>query len=338
MSSAQPPGSMGAFQLLPLVEAAGALGLEADRLLACINVRAEELEDPRCRLPLGVEFALWDALQEMTQDPLVALRVGATVRVGVYGAYEYVLRNSLTLRACVERAHRFQRLVDDVTTISLVETADEATLRVARAGGYPVPPRGVECLFVVLARLGREQYGEGVPKQVRFAHPAPTDAHVFEKHFGCPVRFGAWHNEIVVDRELVDRPANGVDPHLGRVLEDHLNHLLQTVPQQDAFILRARGAVHDALAAGHVSMDEVARRLSMSPRTLRRHLEQRGTSYKLMLDDLRRALALQLVEQADDPLDAIAARLGFSEPSTFYRAFKRWSGTTPAAHRAQHRS
>ena len=73
-----------------------------------------------------------------------------------------------------------------------------------------------------------------------------------------------------------------------------------------------------------------------TPRSSSSQLDEHGTSYKLLLDELRRELALRWVAATDQPLDVIASRLGFTEPSTFYRAFKRWSGTTPAGHRSKH--
>jgi AraC-like DNA-binding protein len=121
---------------------------------------------------------------------------------------------------------------------------------------------------------------------------------------------------------------------LAVVLEEHMQRLLESLPREDPFVHRARGELLQALQRGGASLEAVAEALHVSPRTLRRRLEEHGTSYKALLDELRRELAYHYVGRTGEPPDAIAARLGFTEPSTFYRAFKRWSGTTPALFRA----
>jgi AraC-like DNA-binding protein len=125
------------------------------------------------------------------------------------------------------------------------------------------------------------------------------------------------------------------DPALALVLEEHMQRLLEGLPTQDPFVHRTCGELLQALQRGAASLEVLADALHVSPRTLRRRLEEHGTSYKTLLDELRRELAFHYVGRSGEPTDAIAARLGFTEPSTFYRAFKRWSGTTPALYRAK---
>jgi AraC-like DNA-binding protein len=109
--------------------------------------------------------------------------------------------------------------------------------------------------------------------------------------------------------------------------------LLDNLPKEDPFVHRARSVLLEALANGDASLEAAAAALHVGTRTLRRRLEEHGTSYKALLDEVRRELAYHYVGTTEEPLAAVAARLGFTEPSTFYRAFKRWSGTTPAAYR-----
>lgn len=144
------------------------------------------------------------------------------------------------------------------------------------------------------------------------------------------------YNEIVIRRSALDRPVPMADPVLSRVLEEHLTYVLEHLPTEDAFVQRARRMLGDALQRkGDVSLELLARTLHMSERTLRRRLEDQGTSYKNLLDELRRELACHYVARTGESFEETGARLGFADISAFYRAFKRWTATTPAAYRAQ---
>ena len=131
----------------------------------------------------------------------------------------------------------------------------------------------------------------------------------------------------------VDVPQQAADPTLATVLADHMQALLDALPTVDPFVQRARGLLLAGLQNGTASLEALAEGLHVSPRTLRRRLDEHGTSYKTLLDELRRDLAYHYLARSPEPPDVVAARLGFTEASTFYRAFKRWSGTTPARDR-----
>ena len=124
------------------------------------------------------------------------------------------------------------------------------------------------------------------------------------------------------------------DPRLGAVLEAHMEQVLHALPTQDPFVARARGQLGLLLEAGGASLEALAAALHVSTRTLRRRLQEHETSYKALLEDVRHELAKHYVGQTREPFDEVARKLGFSEPSTFYRAFKRWAGMTPALYRS----
>jgi AraC-like DNA-binding protein len=329
------PGTIAVVQLQPVLAAFAAIGGDPSRVLALASVSADELRDPHARVAAGVELAVWHALEQVSGDPLIGVRLAEKIEIGALGGFGYLIRNSSSLRHAVERANRFERLLDDLTSVELIERGEQMAVRLDRTGGYPHPARGLECLFAVLLRVARTLLLPGsAPHSVCFRHPAPPRARELEPFFGCPAHFAQAHDELVFPRELLDLPLFAADPVLAVVLEEHMQRLLESLPREDPFVHRARGELLQALQRGGASLEAVAEALHVSPRTLRRRLEEHGTSYKALLDELRRELAYHYVGRTGEPPDAIAARLGFTEPSTFYRAFKRWSGTTPALFRA----
>lgn len=329
-------GTMSTLNVIPVLDALERLGIDVLRILALAGITNEEVRAPNARVPAAFEFAFWDAIVEHTQDPMIGLRLADQIQVGALGAYEYLVRNSQTIRAAVEQANKFERLMDDLTRIRIIESEHEAALRHYREGGWPHSSYGSECLFGAIVRLGKMIMPDEPVLGVRFVHAANGDLRMYESHFGCPVMFNAPYNEIVIRRSALDRRVDNADPVLSRVLEEHLTHVLEALPTEHAFVQRARRLLGDALQRqADISLEQLARSLHMSERTLRRRLEEHGTSYKNLLDELRRELACHYVARTNESFEATGARLGFADVSAFYRAFKRWTSTTPAAYRTQ---
>jgi AraC-like DNA-binding protein len=328
------PGTISTLQLQPLVLVLPRLGFDPARIFGRLGLSLEQIADPNARVDAGVEFDVWDAVEEATGDPCFGLRVADEVEAGALGAYEYLLRNSVTLRDAIRLANRYERVVDDLTRVSLIEEGPIARLRLWRVGDYPHPAQGVECVFVVIARLIGSAFPDAFAHEVRFAHRLSGALEERTRRFGCPVKFEQPHSEIVFPARLLDLRIPFADPRLGQVLEEPVQRMLDALPAEDPLIHRARTALAASLAAGSASLETLAGALRLSARTLRRRLEEHGTSYTALLDELRRDLAGHYVSQTEDSFEAVAGRLGFTEPSTFYRAFKRWHGTTPAAYRA----
>lgn len=329
------PGTISTLQLQPLVLVLSKLGLDAQRVFGQLGLSLEYIADSSARVPAGIEFDVWDAVEAAAGDDC-GMRIAEHVEAGALGAYEYLLRNSITLRAAIEAANRYERVVDDLTRVSLIEEGSIARLRLWRVGDYPHPAQGVECTFAVIARLVASAVQGAKLHEVRFAHRQSGSLELRTRWFGCPVSFDQTHSELVFPAAILDARNTFADPRLGQVLEEQVQRMLAALPTEDPLIHRARVMLAALLAAGNASLETLADELHMSARTLRRRLEEQGTSYKALLDDLRKQLACHYVAQTDQSLEQVAARLGFTEPSTFYRAFKRWQGTTPAAYRAQH--
>jgi AraC-like DNA-binding protein len=335
-----PPGTSSTAALKALIRALNDLGYAGDRVVGLAHLGNDLLADPHARIPSEAVFAIWDAVVELTGDPMIGLRVAERIAVGAVGAYEYLLRNSANVRTALEHADRFMRVVSDLTRVSVFEDGDKAHIRMWRDGGYRIPSQQVECIFLVVIRIASEQIARAALRSVAFSHPPNGNPALYARYFGCRVEFATEHNELVVAREALDSPLVRADAGLAMVLEDHVQRLLQALPaqQQDPLVSRVRSLLLAGLGNGKASFDELATTLHMSPRTLRRKLTEHGVAYKTLLDDVRRDVALYYVARDEESLDAVATRLGFSEPSTFYRTFKRWTGTTPALYRSQRHS
>ena len=329
------PGTISPLQLQPLARALPELGLDAERIFGRCGVSLQQLADANQRLPANVEFEVWDAIVAVSGDPLIGLKLADLVNPGALGAYEYMLRNSETLRAAVERAQRYIRVIDDHTVLELVETSEESVIRQVREGGYPHPPAGTECLFAAIFRVLHRSLPAGFAREMRFQHRQRGELQEYTQRFGCAVRFEHSADEVALLPGWLDRKIGRADPRLGEVLEEQVQRMLAELPHADAWSQRARTQLARLLTQGEASLPLLAETMHMSTRTLRRRLLEQETSYKRLLDDVRRDIALYYVSRTEESFDQIAGRLGFAEASAFYRAFKRWADTTPAAYRGR---
>jgi AraC-like DNA-binding protein len=310
-----------------------ALGLDADTILARVGLSRERVADPHGRVPLDVTFRWWDAAVEVSGDPALGLRVGSKLSVGAFGTFEYLIRNSESFSQALERANEFMRLIDDSSVLELQRDGNVAVLRYACKSGQGHAPAVVHAFFAMMVAFVRAEWPAIRFSMVRFAHAAPTDPAVFARHFGCPVRFDEPYNEITFPAAALARGPKGADGALARVLEEHARHLLSQIPDEDPLLQSARSELLKLIDAGKPSHGALAKALRMSERTLRRRLEAAGTSYNAVLDGLRSDLARRYVMDTREGFESIAQRLAFGDASTFFRAFKRWTGMTPAQFR-----
>lgn len=186
-------------------------------------------------------------------------------------------------------------------------------------------------LVVVASQLA------GEPVQalaVEFVHAAQDQVEAYRAVLGVAPRFEVPVACVVLASELLDRPVPAADPGLSRIVTAHAEQLLAASPRpQENIATRVRRQLAEGMAHGQVSLRHVARQLNLSERSLQRRLEDQGTCFADLMDEVRRELALRYIADQHLALGEVAYLLGFSEPSAFHRAFKRWTGMTPAAAR-----
>lgn len=327
-------GTLAAMELSAAIQAMRRLGFDVTAILARAGIGEAALSEPFARIPARQEHRLWAAVESMTKDPAVGLRVGVEhARGGTPSLLEYLIAHSPTVGEALEAVRRMVPLVDDRGHVEVALDGDLARVAIRRDGltrarGY------VDCLTALVFTFYTEHIEGFHLAGVAFARPPPRSARPYAALFGVTPVFQAARNELSFARRFLSEKFAGADPNVGALLRDHAENLLKNVPRGDPFLESVRRELSRELRAGRASPGSVARTLGASVRTLRRRLSALGTSYQALLDEQRRSAACHRLRYSDDSMDLIAETLGFSSRTAFQRAFRRYTGQSPSEYRA----
>lgn len=317
-----------------MLAAAVSLGASPAELLAAARLDPQLLVDPDGRLSLEQVHALLDAIERSTGEDfgLAAARMHSGAPDTVLGL---AVHTSRTLGEAYRRVSRYAPIICDTLEIRVERAGDHVTLTHHQRSVHGAHPRAVEYSLAMLHAIGRKALGERfAPIRVTFEHRAPASTAAQEAFFGIAPSFGAPANELVVDGALIDAPMRDASEEAATQLDRLLEEVLRALPRPYDFIDRVRAAIAAEMRGGTPTLESIAARLRMVPRTLQRRLRQGGgKGFNDLRDELRRELAQRYLARPGIALAEVSYLLGFSEPSTFHRAFRRWTGTTPDAFR-----
>lgn len=278
---------------------------------------------------------MWTQAARLAGDEQFGIHLCELLTADGMGPLGFAVRSSATLGEAYQRVGRYLRLLVLGPVVELHDDGEVARVRHLPPTTGPAPSRhAVEFLLGNLVSMARKGVGPGLtPKATRFRHAPPGRLDAHRALFGRDVRFDQDHDEIQLDRGLLAHPQPRAEPALALVLDRHITSLLAAEPAEQAFLDRVNAALATELERGEPSLAMVASRLHMSPRTLQRRLREEGTSLTERLDRIRQALATRHLSESTRSIGEVAFLLGFSEVSTFHRAFRRWTGVTPVAYR-----
>lgn len=327
---AKAPPTIAATSTLAMVRTAAARGVDTSDLLAAAGLTQEHLEDPDARIPGPTVLALWNGLRERTADPALQLAAPATLPFGAYRVIDYLVAASATVGDGVRRFARFFGLIAEAVTLSIEEDGAAHCLCLARADGGPVPPVYVDYVFSALVSRVRMRIRPNLKVSgVDLRQHEPSATAAYAALFRAPVRFGAALDRLCFSAEEWDSPTESADAALARLMEEHARILARRLPQA---VVGFRAEVQKTIASAPAeggSAPEVARALHVSVRTLQRKLVATGTTFREVSDTVRGQLAEGYLTDPRVSIAEVAFLLGFSDQSSFNRAFRRWTGETP---------
>lgn len=311
-----------------------AKGYDAEAVIKQCGISRSSLNKKNGTIPFEKHCALFGHAAQLTGQDCYGLLLGTRMDPRDAGLLGYLGLASANIKDAIENLCRYARVASDVTDLEMVVADGVGSLSVrlripAAPFGYDQESEFSVSLFL---RACKVFTGKSIkPIRVGFSHSRTTSLRDFKQAFNCPVAFGQDRERVFLDRETLMSPIVTADDRLLEVLKGYGDDILARHANQGPdFKHQVERWIVDLLPRGTATAATIAMELGMSERTLSRRLSDFGLTFKDLLADVRRDLSLKYVVEPELSLKQAAFLLGYSEPSAFSHAFKRWTGETPA--------
>lgn len=286
---------------------------------------------------LALLRAFLDEVARFLAEPHLGSVVAQRTERGTWDLLEYSCRSAPDVRGALRRMSRYVRLANDVVQIRFSDHADRGASVEQTLPGSPlvIDRHGNEFFVATVVLKCRELSGRPlVPTRVEYAHGAPDDVALLHGLLGTDqLTFGQGRNAVFFDAASLDSKLVSFDPSLLSILDRYAEEALESRGNRSAFLVSVRDSIREQLVEGKAVLGATAKTLSVTARTLQRRLTEESTSFGAEVESVREELARVYVSDRARPLMEVAFLLGYSDLSTFVRAFRRWTGVTPARFR-----
>ena len=308
-------------------------GIDPEPLYRELHIDPEVTKNPNKRVPFNTIDLLRAKAVGLAGDPCFGLKIGCGWHPSYHGALGYAWLASSTLRSALGRLSRYLQVISDAGVIDLAENKEGLSV-LLNVKETPIDTVASEDMILAqFITMCRVISGEELdPVSVFFTHPKPACSGSYYALFRCPVDFGAADLRITLPLDLVDKQLTTSNPALVKINEQFI---IEYLAQQDGASVtqRVQNSIMKRLPSGNISDTVISGDLYTSTRTLQRQLKDEGTTYKTILNEVRKELAGKYVYDESLSLSEISFLLGFADISSFSRAFKRWTGHPPSTYR-----
>lgn len=303
--------------------------------LASVGLDDKVLRSPESEIPLAKYVELWEELGRQV-SPSIGLQVGIRTESSELGAYGHAVRCAPSMHMVIRCLTHFIAVLMQGSRVE-VEADDRSVSLIYQITDPAIVQRRQDAEFSIgfALNLMREvtKRPDLNPIRVEFEHRAPVDTSIYREVFDCPVHFGRADNRVCFSRNLLDMPVCTADARLFQALEPFLEQQRETRAASTDLLTRMGRHIASGLGSGGASLEQVASSMKMGVRTLQRRLAEHDLDFSQLVEGVRRALAEDYVAKFDYSFTEIALLLGYSEASSFSRAFRRWTQLTPLQYR-----
>ncbi len=328
-----------------LLDAAAERGVSSSAVMRAVGldegllVRTSTVPLVDRRLPVASHDEVWRYVMQQLRDPGLPIDMARTTRVDAFSLFGFLIKTSPTLGAAFERSRRYLALWTQGGSLDHHRENGVLAIAYRRHNAQTLGARcSAEVVLAEVVAVTRELIGESIPFDVDFAHAAPADITKHQAYFKGAVNFSRGRNALYVPSDLVERRLAAHDESMGGYFEAQATAVLESMGSRDEITTQVSRCLLELLPAGNADLDHVAKMLATSTRTLRRRLEDAGTTFDALLTRTRRELADRYLNDPRISLGEAALLLGFAEQTSFQRAYRRWTGQTPGTYRTTRRT
>lgn len=334
----QPRYTVAGSAILSLLRFGDAHGVKLDALERQLGLDRRELAAPDARVSQSVSHTLWHELATALQAPHLGLDVAEHLDLEGLDVLGHLAVNSVNLRELLDRVVRYNRILHDAGRVEYEVRGHELLVFPGCRGLlHPVPRHVSEYSAALVLGVARLATRANIRVEaVAFRHPAPASTKRLKKFFGVEPTFDAVETVVTLEAKVLELPIAEKHTGVAAYLDRYAQQSLAKLPAaDDGLVAEVRRLLVVGLEQGAPTADHVAAKLGMHPRTLQRRLFEENVSVTGLLEEARRTLAERLLAENRLAIGEVAFLLGYAETSAFHRAFKRWTGRTPAEQRAR---
>ena len=320
-------------QVLLLLEAAKRSGVSSEELLSESSIDPRLLKDGDAGIDKKLFIQLMLAVMRRTEDEFMGFGEGRVSKPGTFSMMAHAVINCATLEKAIRRGIKFYELFDLTIVGRLLQTPDEASIRFVSRAEVNFRPYILEAVVFLTVRFLSWLIGQQiVPKRINLDFPALDDGE-YAAQFPCQVHYKQTHCEILLDSRYMAMPLVQNALSLSKFLRSSLEELMDGDIKNASLNAQIRSIISKEFGNNFPDFSVVCEKLAMTPQTLRRRLKDENTSYQEIKDTIRKDASIYYLSKPELTIDEIALLMGFSEASSFHRAFKKWTGKTPSAYR-----
>lgn len=297
------------------------------------------VNDPNSRVPAAYMERLWRLGEQLTGDADLGLHSAESYNPGALSIVGYVILSCRTAGEALNRLSRYAPLLNEGLHVSVTERDGQTICRFSAVDGldsflHRTPRQVMETLAAgTVVTLKRLATGAVDPVLVTFRHGAPASTAEHQRILGTKIRFGHADDSVVYTTSALETQLISADPALLDVFEGDARRRLELLASRGGVSGRILMLLGGRLKGEVPPLSAIASELAMSERSIQRSLNEEQTSYRQLVDEVRKNLAIEHLSRPGTSATDVAFLLGFSEPSAFTRAFRRWTGTAPTAFR-----
>lgn len=307
------------------------LDINTEEVFRRSRISIKDLYNSNLRTYHRDQERFWQVLESVSEDKNIGLILGEKIPIFKGLVLEYLFISAANYGDGLRCILQYQRLISDAITVELSLKDNQAYLSLNYQNSDS--KQLLDCTLMAASRALQDSSNrELLVERVELSHDGLGDHSLYSRLFNCPVLFGQADNRIYFSPELLTQRSIHSQPELLSLQLQCADTQLAQLHRHD-FIARVRGNIASQLASGDATIATVAENMDIDSLQLKDQLENAQTSFSQILNQYRHQLSIRLLEQTSETIAEIVYLTGFAEPSTFYRAFKRWEGVTPIEYR-----